>query len=104
MLSLNPSKSQHAPEPVPAADSSPPTPWHWSASSWGSHLYRCDPQELADQCHGVGGELSAAGTGSGARCDFKRLKLSISHSAVRVLANCFVDILYGDGVTLELAR
>ena len=65
--------------------------------------HRCDSQKLADQCHGIRSELPAAGAGSWTRCDFEGLELSISHSAARVLADRFVDILNRDGVTLELA-
>src|SRR5712691_11760981 len=63
-----------------------------------------NPEKLADQCHRVRSELSAAGAGPGACGAFKRLELSVSHSTACVLADGFEDVLDRDGMALELAR
>src|SRR5882762_4387081 len=65
--------------------------------------HRRNPKKFADECHGVGSELPAAGTGPGTGSAFKRPELSVRHSTARVLADSFVDILNRHGVTLELA-
>ena len=65
--------------------------------------HRGNPKKFAHQCHGVGSELPAAGTGPGTGSAFKRPELSVRHSTARVLADRFVNILNRHGVTLELA-
>src|SRR5438552_8126804 len=65
--------------------------------------HRGNPKKFADECHGVGSELPAAGTGPGTGSAFQRPELSVRHSTARVLADSFVDILNRHRVTLELA-
>src|SRR5260370_35858475 len=65
--------------------------------------HRRDAKKFADQCHGVCSELSAAGAGSGTRSDFEGLELRIGHSAARMFADGFVDVLNRDRVTFKLA-
>src|SRR5579864_833485 len=63
--------------------------------------HRSDAEKFADQGHGVGGELAAAGACSRARGALEGFELGIGHRSASVHPDAFVDVLNGDGVTLE---
>ena len=65
--------------------------------------HRRNAEKLADQRHGVGGELAAAGASSGASGALQRVKPRVRHSSAGVLPDRFVNVLNGHGVALELA-
>ena len=66
--------------------------------------HRRNPQEFADQRHGVRGKLSAAGASSWTSGNLKGLELSVRHPTARVFAYGFIDVLNRDGVALKLTR
>src|SRR5438067_1462567 len=72
--------------------------WNIGEPDWS------DTEEFGHQCHGVGGELTTASTGTGASRFLESEKASVIHLAARVGTDGFVNVLDGDRVSLEGAR
>ena len=62
-----------------------------------------EAEEFADQRHGVGGELTAAGACARTGRTFQFFQLGVGDFAARVRADGFVNVLNGDRVTFVLA-
>ena len=58
--------------------------------------------KLADEGHGVGGELSAARARSRTRGIFQCLEPRVGHSAMRMAADCFINV-DGDGMAFKFS-
>src|SRR5579859_6574112 len=76
-----------------------------SIGGWNARKpHGSDPEKLADERHGVGGELSAASARPRTRGVFQRLEARVGHAAMRMTADRFVNILDGDGMAFKFAR
>src|SRR6266478_837003 len=61
-------------------------------------------EEFADEGHGVGRKLTAAGASAGARGAFESFEPSGSHCATTMRSDSFENVLDSDGMAFKLAR
>src|SRR3984893_19371619 len=64
----------------------------------------CHSEKFANECHSIGGKLTAAGTGPGTRNLFQCRQTLLGHFSAAVSAHSLEDILNRNGMPFKLAR